>query len=244
MNRSPRVDRVGAEILRLLAIALSARSASLLVGGTSGSSRKVHTAGQSLIKFAQVLVVRVHWPCATPCISSDSMRRCKGPNSDWVLPCSRPRNSRHPQPSNARQLRQQVPDLVLGEVLVGAQGAHQSQRPWADLADLVDLAVGNACRQSRSVRLAAARATTGKASIFVHRSRHLRYIKNLVPNGLGRVHHNGAAALTLLSGLAVKDRVDLVGIQHRAVAALVARLRAALSCTGAALASVAAGWAV
>jgi len=64
MNSSPRRDRVGPEILRLITSARMACSAELLVGGTSGLARKVHSKGSSLSSLAQLLAVRVHW-CQT-----------------------------------------------------------------------------------------------------------------------------------------------------------------------------------
>ena len=61
MNSSPRRERVGPVILRLSTSVRMACSEELLVGGTSGSASKVHSAGSSLSSLAQVLAVRVHW---------------------------------------------------------------------------------------------------------------------------------------------------------------------------------------
>ena len=57
MNSSPRRERVGPEIFRLSTIPRRACSAALLVGCTSGRWMKVHRAGHSRSKLAQVLAV-------------------------------------------------------------------------------------------------------------------------------------------------------------------------------------------
>ena len=52
-NSSPRLERVGPEILRLRTSARSARSASLFVGATAASSKKVQSAGYNLSRLAR-----------------------------------------------------------------------------------------------------------------------------------------------------------------------------------------------
>ena len=65
----PRLDRVQYDSLRLITWSRSARSAALLVDGASGLCRNVLSAGQILIRFAQVLAVRLHCVCVLPSYS-------------------------------------------------------------------------------------------------------------------------------------------------------------------------------
>ena len=93
MKRSPRRERVGPEILRLTTMARSARSASLLVGATSGRRRNVYGEVQDLRSCVQVPAVRRHAACSAPCSNARRRRRCKGSNAWAGLPARRQRNS-------------------------------------------------------------------------------------------------------------------------------------------------------
>ena len=75
-NRMPRPERVKYDNLRLITQPRSACSAALFVGGTSGLRENVHSAGHILIRFAQVLAVRLHWVWAVACSNCARMRFC------------------------------------------------------------------------------------------------------------------------------------------------------------------------
>ena len=62
----PRLDRVQQDNLRLITQPRSARSAALLVGGSSGLSKNVRSARHTLTMFAHVLAVRLHCVCVLP----------------------------------------------------------------------------------------------------------------------------------------------------------------------------------
>jgi hypothetical protein len=63
MKSIPRLERVQYDSLRLIEKSRSARSAALLGGGTIGLRVPLQGAGHILIRFVQVLAVRLHWVC-------------------------------------------------------------------------------------------------------------------------------------------------------------------------------------
>ena len=133
---------------------------------------------------------------------------------------------------------QQVTNLVLCQVIVRAQRAHQRQGVRADLP------AGHPRRQGRPVHLAAARATPRIAPVFVHLRLDRRHIEHLVADRLIGYRLHRSPTVAALGRLAVDDPVHLRLIQQLALTALVAHLRSALARTGTALGTVGTGWAV
>ena len=102
---------------------------------------------------------------------------------------------------------------------------------------------GYAWRKHAPAGLAARRAAPTVQAVFAHLRAHHGNLEDLVPHGLARRHHRGAALADLRRGT-VDDLVDL-GLFHQCtVAARVTLLRPALAWAGAALGPVGAARAV
>ena len=102
------------------------------------------------------------------------------------------------------------------------QHADERQRPRAELpAEYV-------WRKHAPAGLAARRAAPVVQSVFAHLRAHHGNIKDLVPHGLARRRHRGAA-LADFRRRALDDLVDLGLLQQRAKTARVTLLRPALA---------------
>jgi hypothetical protein len=133
----------------------------------------------------------------------------------------------------AEQLRQQVANLGLREVVLRAQHAYERQRPRPDLA------AGHTRGQRPTMGLAAAAAPARIAPVLVHLSLHRRHIEHLVAQRLLGHGVHRRAAFAHRHRRALDDAINLALIEHGPATALVPGLGAALAQAGTALRPVA-----